>query len=169
MLEVFSGGLVYEFTQEENNYGLVKINSDGNVQLLDDFFHLLKQFNSLSEISIHLVVESIKKNSINTQDIFNQKKHTIPECKKNYLNIEVNNNQPIANLEASLGKKVDVVPGKFLNYTKNHLTSNKKYFTPKGELYDTEPKIKTLNNDRKIENKSQNSVSVKRNGMFLYK
>lgn len=46
MDQVFSGGLVYEWTQEANNYGLVKINGD-KVTLLIDYDNLEKQFNKL--------------------------------------------------------------------------------------------------------------------------
>ncbi|ODQ63189.1 hypothetical protein NADFUDRAFT_84382 [Nadsonia fulvescens var. elongata DSM 6958] len=47
MSPVFSGGLVYEYTQEDNEYGLVKI-SDGSgkdsVEYLEDFTNLKKQY-----------------------------------------------------------------------------------------------------------------------------
>lgn len=42
MYTVFSGGLVYEYSQEPNNYGLVKIQADNSVQILPDF-HALKR------------------------------------------------------------------------------------------------------------------------------
>ena len=37
MTDVFSGGIVYEYTQEDNEYGLVKLDKDGSVTLLQDF------------------------------------------------------------------------------------------------------------------------------------
>jgi len=43
MTKVFSGGLVYEFTQEDNNYGLVKVNGD-SIDELTDFKTLKKQY-----------------------------------------------------------------------------------------------------------------------------
>lgn len=43
-----SGGLVYEWSQEDNDYGLVKINSDGSVTLRTDFNNLQQQFNKLN-------------------------------------------------------------------------------------------------------------------------
>ncbi|CZT51283.1 probable beta (1-3) glucanosyltransferase [Rhynchosporium secalis] len=45
---VLSGGLVYEYTQETSNYGLVTLNSDGTADLLADYDALQKQFNSLN-------------------------------------------------------------------------------------------------------------------------
>lgn len=45
MTSVFSGGLVYEFTQEPNDYGLVQVNGD-NITTLTDYDNLKKQFAS---------------------------------------------------------------------------------------------------------------------------
>lgn len=39
-----SGGLVYEYTQESDNYGLVAINSSSEVTLLQDYNYLKEQF-----------------------------------------------------------------------------------------------------------------------------
>ncbi|KAE8357047.1 Glucanosyltransferase-domain-containing protein [Aspergillus coremiiformis] len=47
MTQAFSGGLVYEYTQEENNYGLVKINNSDTATLLVDFENLQKQYAKL--------------------------------------------------------------------------------------------------------------------------
>lgn len=48
MLNVFSGALVYEWTQEQNNYGLVQINGNGSVSLLQDYVNLQNQYNLLN-------------------------------------------------------------------------------------------------------------------------
>ncbi|EKD14676.1 uncharacterized protein L3040_000199 [Drepanopeziza brunnea f. sp. 'multigermtubi'] len=45
---VLSGGLVYEYTEEASNYGLVTLNSDGSADLLADYETLQKQFSSLN-------------------------------------------------------------------------------------------------------------------------
>lgn len=47
MSEVFSGGIVYEFAQEVNNFGLVNISSDGTAQLMDDFYTLKDRYAAL--------------------------------------------------------------------------------------------------------------------------
>lgn len=44
MTSVFSGGLVYEYTQEEADYGIVKIDKDGNVQTMQEFDTLKEAF-----------------------------------------------------------------------------------------------------------------------------
>ncbi|TGO84068.1 hypothetical protein BPOR_0554g00040 [Botrytis porri] len=52
MAPVLSGGMVYEFSQETSNYGLVTINDDGSAQLLSDYNTLQDQFNTLNITSI---------------------------------------------------------------------------------------------------------------------
>lgn len=47
MSQAFSGGLVYEYTQEENDFGLVKIKDNGDAVLLSDFENLRNQFGKL--------------------------------------------------------------------------------------------------------------------------
>jgi hypothetical protein len=42
-----SGGLVYEYSQEESNYGIAVINDNGTVSLRSDYDALQKQFNKL--------------------------------------------------------------------------------------------------------------------------
>ncbi|CAN6674798.1 probable 1,3-beta-glucanosyltransferase Gas3p [Trichomonascus vanleenenianus] len=46
--QVFSGGLVYEYSQETSNYGLVNIQDDGSIKLLTDFDNLQKAYNKIS-------------------------------------------------------------------------------------------------------------------------
>lgn len=48
MSNVFSGGMIYEYTQGVNNYGLVNISSDGSAQLLEDFYTLKDRYASLN-------------------------------------------------------------------------------------------------------------------------
>ena len=47
MSQAFSGGLVYEFAQEANDFGLVKIKDNGDAELLPDFENLRTQFGKL--------------------------------------------------------------------------------------------------------------------------
>jgi hypothetical protein len=48
MTPVLSGGMVYEFSEEPDDFGLVQINSNGSAQLLPDYDTLQKQFNTLN-------------------------------------------------------------------------------------------------------------------------
>lgn len=43
-----SGGLVYEYSQEESDYGLVVLNANGSVSLRGDFDNLQSQYNKLN-------------------------------------------------------------------------------------------------------------------------
>lgn len=47
MTVVFSGGLIYEFTEEPNNFGLVSLNDNGTVSVRQDYDNLRQQYNSL--------------------------------------------------------------------------------------------------------------------------
>lgn len=49
---VFSGGVVYEFAQEDNNYGLATINDDGSVELLADYDTLKAQYAAVDWSSV---------------------------------------------------------------------------------------------------------------------
>lgn len=50
MTSVYSGGLVYEYSQEPSNYGLVKISKDGDIKELDDFKKLAEALKKAEEI-----------------------------------------------------------------------------------------------------------------------
>lgn len=43
MISVFSGGLVYEWTQEPDNYGLVNL-ANGNITFRQDYYNLKSEF-----------------------------------------------------------------------------------------------------------------------------
>lgn len=45
MTDVFSGGLIYEYSQEPNDYGLVQIYKNHSAQVLEDFEALKKAYN----------------------------------------------------------------------------------------------------------------------------
>lgn len=51
MTSVFSGGLVYEYSEEANGYGLVKINSDASITKKDDYDNLKDQLKSVTNPS----------------------------------------------------------------------------------------------------------------------
>ncbi|KAK4175646.1 Glucanosyltransferase-domain-containing protein [Triangularia setosa] len=47
MYNVFAGGIVYEYTQEENNYGIVNMTEEGPATLMSDFYSLKEQYAKL--------------------------------------------------------------------------------------------------------------------------
>ncbi|KAJ5783257.1 hypothetical protein N7457_005031 [Penicillium paradoxum] len=55
MTQAFSGGLVYEWTQEDNDYGLVKVNNSDTVTTLVDYDNFQKQ---LSKLDIERIMSS---------------------------------------------------------------------------------------------------------------
>lgn len=52
MSGVFSGGVAYEFTEGDNNYGLVNVSTDGTARLIPDYYTLKDQLASLDWTSI---------------------------------------------------------------------------------------------------------------------
>jgi hypothetical protein len=48
MTPVFSGGLVYEYSEEPSGYGLVNLSSNGSAQLLQDYVNLQSQYLTLN-------------------------------------------------------------------------------------------------------------------------
>jgi hypothetical protein len=50
-----NGGLVYEWSEEANDYGLVTINADGSVNLMVDYDNLQGQYNKLSKSTLTTV------------------------------------------------------------------------------------------------------------------
>ncbi|KAL1597985.1 Glycolipid anchored surface protein 4 precursor [Paraconiothyrium brasiliense] len=55
-----SGGLVYEYSQEESNYGIAVINDNGTVTLRSDYDALQKQFNKLDTSKLTATGTKIK-------------------------------------------------------------------------------------------------------------
>lgn len=51
-MTALSGGLVYEYSQEEQDYGLVVLNSNGSVSLRQDFDNLQVQYNKVDKALI---------------------------------------------------------------------------------------------------------------------
>ena len=51
MTSVFSGGLVYEYSEEENNYGLVEISSSGNITTKEDYDNLKSELAKVTDPS----------------------------------------------------------------------------------------------------------------------
>lgn len=53
MTEVWSGGIAYEWTEEENNYGLVKIDNTG-IKTLPDYHNLMDYLPNVAPNTVHM-------------------------------------------------------------------------------------------------------------------
>lgn len=137
---IFSGGLVYEYSNETNNYGIVTIDGDNSVHLTEEFDNLLNRYNKLdlkniSESNVQ-DIESSDINKCNSSEItslyssFNSS-FTLPSPSKD-IQWMIDNGQPFDNF----GKIVD------LNSTQ---TTYKIYGSDGDEITDTKLTFKPEN------------------------
>lgn len=63
MMAVFSGGVVYEYAWEPNNYGLVTVNADNSVDLLVDYNTLQMQYGKVDWATVQGVQASTSSNT----------------------------------------------------------------------------------------------------------
>ena len=80
MTPVFSGGLVYEYSQEVSNFGLVVINGNGTVNIRSDFDSLQGQYNKLD-------IKSLESGNSTATSL------TPPTCNSNLITIKSFYNQ----------------------------------------------------------------------------
>lgn len=134
MIPVFSGGLVYEFTQEPNNYGLVEIDSSGEVHLLDDFQVLKAKYAQINSTVLHNLALGSLPNP-------NLMKRTT-SCENKYENLRTEINVPDTFAFNLIEKGVDVRQGKYLDLPSNDLTSKFRVYNTGGDLHEGIKEIK---------------------------
>lgn len=135
MVNVFSGGLVYEFTQEPNNFGLVEILPNNDVRLRPDYHALKSQFLNLPEIDHTNLLQGMKQNVKDIRRKSKSSSHALPFCEENYENLDVSRGlpAPIADLFASLG--IDYKRGAYTALEELDLVSGYKVFNSDGSAY----------------------------------
>lgn len=69
MSSVWSGGLVYMYFEEENQYGVVKINKNNEVEKLPDFDNLKKAYRKATPKGVNLSDQAISRKSINVRKL----------------------------------------------------------------------------------------------------
>ena len=132
MTGVFKGGLVYEFTEEPNNYGLVKVLPNKNLQLLQDFHLAILQFNSISSV-------------IKYRDKETKKRDVPPKCQKSYRNLFVTKNLPPCVAQDLINKGVKLLQGSYVELTEELVQSPYKIFNVDGTLMFMEnPRVEVI-------------------------
>lgn len=130
MTQAFSGGLVYEWTQEANDYGLVKVNNSNTVTTLIDFDNFQKQINKLDMdriTSSNLTQANIKAETCETSLIKRKSFYNAWDLPKvpSKVSDYIKNGLP----DAPIGKLVSVsgttIPQKVYDHTGKEITGIK--------------------------------------------
>lgn len=142
MSHVFKGGLIYEFTQEPNNYGLIDVLPDKNVQLLPDFHLARKQ---LTLVSQYDMLRKNRKSKDNTGS-------GIRRCLANYSNLDISRGLPPCPALELIHHGVKVKQGSFVRVPQKLLKSPYSVYDVDGKLFYMEnPKVeshgKTISQD----------------------
>lgn len=156
MNAAFSGGLVYEFTQEPNNYGLAKVLPNKDIQLLRDFTQFQSKLASLPELS-------------KTQDIERKKMQSrpSPRCAEKYSNIDVSKGLPISLAGNLIQKRVNIKRGKLVEVRGVDAVSPYKVMDVQGGTYLEHPQVELRKpiNANWTSGKTQSPPAT--NGMFF--
>lgn len=143
MTSVFSGGLVYEFAQEANNYGLVDYDESGNVKLLSDFVRFKQQISKVKSVKLP------KKLLIQNQQAINpktsgRKKSNFKLCDFEYNNLDISKGVPKSVAASVIKNFVSKEKGKFVSLTQEDLVSAFKVFNPDGSIFQDKLIIKAV-------------------------
>lgn len=158
MMDTFCGGLIFEYSQEPNNYGLTQIHENNDIELLPDFFQYKKQLSSLSPLNLQYIFQKLEK----SQPQSKIKKPTVQKCLSNYKNLDITLGIPkkLEGIDEIIQKGVNITNGKLIDVDLN-LHSNKfRVIINKSEIYNLPNKIeKHVNFD--VPNNSSNSELIK--------
>lgn len=145
MIDVFSGGLIYEFTQEPNNYGLVEIEEEtGNVKLKEDYLLLKFQFQQLPEWD-HLQINfNMKKNTKEAQNRMKASQYSQPRCSETYQNLDVSKVLPKNIADGLIEEGVHIQRGQYVALKDIQLKSGYSYTTPDGKPYSIKGSIQRV-------------------------
>lgn len=145
MTHVFSGGLVYEFAQEPNNYGLVDYDEWGNIKLLPDYYSFRDQMNKVKE------VETPKKLLFRNQgktDSRRLRRGSDREqrklCESEYLNLDISKGVP-RSICKNMVKTFKVEErGKYVPLSSDEMSSHYQIFGVNGEIVQMKPTVKAV-------------------------
>ncbi|CDO94520.1 unnamed protein product [Kluyveromyces dobzhanskii CBS 2104] len=159
MYHTFSGGLVYEFTQETNNYGLVSVDEEtSDVYLLEDFDALKNQYTKTP----HPTVADLR---IIQEKVTSRAAKNNPNCYNKYTNLDITAKVVPKMAAEFIRKGVKCERGKYVDLDKADLVCNSKYFDAKGNPLSKIPKFSIVNEINSVkltepESKNSNSAST---------
>lgn len=142
MFTTFSGGLVYEFSQESNNYGLVDIDSNGTAKLLRDFTSLKSHYNTVVLPNHDQVFNAISKDDSISKKAY---ENETPLCMTKYDNLDVNGKVPKGLANSLIKTGVDVKKGKYVELNESDLNCELKIVDSQGNPWKGANKVKTVN------------------------
>lgn len=120
MTSVFSGGLIYEFAQEANNYGLVDIDREGSAHALEDF-------------------DTLKKEYLRTEPYYDFSKEKEPnrpiKCKTSYAHLNSGKKLPDTPIAITIKQGLNIPAGKYVDLRLNS-TLLKVYDSKNNEIKD---------------------------------
>ena len=132
MIDVFSGGLVYEFTQEPNNYGLVKV-LQWRRQSIAGLYSVENKFDTLPELDYSYIIQSMKENAKDIHQKLTTFKTSIPKCELLYPNLDISRGVPPTIAQTLIETGVDAKRGEYVTLSNEDLTTTYKFFQESGE------------------------------------
>lgn len=143
MCTVFSGGLLYEFTQGTNNYGLVDLDQDGNVRLLDDFDALKKRYDNTEIPSKKMLEKAIAVD--NEQHTYQRSQGEVAICRKSYENLKIDGKVASGLADDLIDKGASVDHGSYVELNDEDLTTNFQILKSNGDEWKGSKAIKEVN------------------------
>ncbi|KAH3898692.1 related to 1,3-beta-glucanosyltransferase GAS4 [Saccharomycodes ludwigii] len=135
MCTVFTGGLVYEFSQETNKYGLVEIDTNNDVHLLSDFKALKERYTATLLPSALDIIQILKmKNSKSGENTkvhgrgINKRDQMGEMCEKQYENLEITKETPPDLAAEVIESGIDVEKGEFVLLKEKDLQTTHKIY-----------------------------------------
>lgn len=144
MTNVFSGGLIYEFSQEPNNYGLVEILPDNSVRLRDDYHALKAQFHALPGLDYGQLLKGMKQNIKNIQRKLKTRPHALPQCADLYENLDISQGLPASVSEQYISTGVRLKRGEYAILEESDLATHHKVFNVDGLPYMESPTVQIV-------------------------
>ncbi|ONH67671.1 hypothetical protein BON22_2603 [Cyberlindnera fabianii] len=132
MIGVFSGGLVYEYSQEPNNYGLVEIDDKGAVRLMKDFDYLKVQYTSTEIPTGERIAELYNRGGKGLK----LGAQALPECEEEYDNLEITLMVDDSISSKLLKNGVDAKRGRFVTIDDNDLYTTYQIYNTDGTSFD---------------------------------